>query len=454
MIRGGSPRYRTPRPGWEVKPLKELRPPAGPSGRIDLRIGYCADAGPKTIAEQAADLQQRRLAGDPVASMNDLRSSLVPVVLVDGAPVAAGWGRISVPVAAGRHLVEVQSQHSRAWRAVDVTAGAAVKLDYVGMLGDRHRGYGEGPQSGRLGRLTGYTLGPRGRLTYFQYLPANAKYRLSAAVFMLFLLCGVAIMWTSAFTGAPESATFPIAIGVFLLGASLWGGRVLWTWIRFNRGAPEAPLKTPEALLQVPGGPVLAPEILDPAGPVPEPRPGAAVLLVDARFLKDDLSSEELAMQLPPGRERIEPGERRSLDKVGELVPIAHRFAVPPPQIALDGAPVAATWTRMRLEVPPGPHRLTVRTPLPPLAVPRAAEPEERTAAFEVQDGDVTMIGLTVSVHAVPDPVEPLLHRWECRIDGFGPSDRSEAVPAPLADVRGGLRRAWTGRWWETRDDA
>lgn len=454
MIFGGSPRFSAPRPGWEVKPLKETRAPAGPSGSLDLRIGYCADAGPKTIAEQAADLQQRRLAGDPVASMNDLRSSLVPVVLVDGEPVATGWGRFTLPLKAGRHLVEVQSQHSRAWRAVDVTAGAAAKLDYIGMLGDRHRGYGEGPQRGHLGRLTGYTLGPRGRLTYFQYLPANAKYRLSAVVFMLFLLCGVAIMWNSAFTGVPVSTTFPIAIGVFLFGGALWGGRVLWTWIRFNRAVPEAALKTPEALLQVSGGPVLAPEILDPAGPVPGPRPGAAVLVLDARFLKDDLSSEELAMQLPPGRDRIGPGERRALDKLGELVPIAHRFAVPPPEVALDGTRVAATWTRMRLEVPPGPHRLSVRTLLPPLAVPRVTEPEERTAAFEVEAGDVALIDLTVSVHAVPDPVGPLLHRWECRIDAFGPGDEREAVAAPKADVRGGLRRAWTGRWWETRDDA
>jgi hypothetical protein len=53
----------------------------------------------------------------------------------------------------------------------------------------------------------------------------------------------------------------------------------------------------------------------------------------------------------------------------------------------------------------------------------------------------------------VPDPLRPVLHQWHCRIDRLGPQSEREAPEAPKADVRGGLRRAATGRHWETKDD-
>jgi hypothetical protein len=46
-----------------------------------------------------------------------------------------------------------------------------------------------------------------------------------------------------------------------------------------------------------------------------------------------------------------------------------------------------------------------------------------------------------------------VLHQWHCRIDRLGPQSQREAPEAPKADVRGGLRRAATGRHWETKDD-
>ena len=177
-------------------------------------------------------------------------------------------------------------------------------------------------------------------------------------------------------------------------------------------------------------------------------------MVIDARFLKSDLSSRELALQLPGGQHRINRPQRKALDRIGELVPIRHRQAVPPPRIALDGRDIGTSWTRMWFEVAPGPHRIDVRTPESPLPVPGGGgETDRRVFTFDSQVGQVVRIGLVVSVTAVPDPDHATLHRWECRIDRLGPQPVRAGAEAPRADVRGGIRRDLTGRYWETRDD-
>ncbi len=449
MIGGASPRFKPPLPGWRIAPLAGLRPPAGKAGALDLRVGYCAGVQSKTIAEAAEAIDRRERAGDPVAAKGDLRSSLVPVVVVDGEPVATGWGRMRIPLAAGRHLVEVQSQHSRAWHAVDIAAGQSAKVDYIGMLGDRHRSYGEGTVTGAAALLSGYALGPRGRLHYWQYLPALARGRLSFAVFVALLVAAAPVTWLAGLTGVPLALAIPIAMALPVLGLAFWGARVLWTFLRYNRIGPAAPLST--GAFTRPG--LAAPVVLDPAGTPPPLRPGSAAVLVDARFLKDDLTSPELALQLPQGQMRINGEQRKALDRVGELVPIRHRRAVPPPEIEIDGVRVAASWTRMWIETAPGRHRVRVRTPEAPLPVPSGqAPPQIGDVAIDAAEGATAALELTIAVEAVPDPTEPLLHQWQCRIERLAPALERPVPAAPKADVRGGLRRAATGRWWERAD--
>lgn len=626
LIDGASPRFRAPRPGWQITPIGEsadatsghadsvaeqtdptygpaepsLRRAGAVSGRadpisgrtipapdpalrrtiptgnvgiLDLRVGYCRGPESKTVAEAAVAIDERERAGDPMATKGDLRSSLVPVVLVDGEPAAAGWGRIQLTLAAGRHLVEVQSQHSRTWRACEIETGRTTKLDYIGMLGDQHRAYGTGPDATSTGDAgapsgtarranrdfrpgaggssavrgihagyTGHTLGPRGRLDFWQYLPANARGRRSFHLVLLALVIGVVLSLVLTSFGVAVAVALLSGAAIWIVALVGWAVRVLWTFLQYNRGEPEAALKTPEALLQVPRsdprtefrsdprpelrldaqpgsrpalrsdegpGPrsdadprTIRPAILDSAGPLPELGFGAAAILIDARFIKADLTSEELALQLPQGQSRINGPQRRALDDLGEVVPIRHRFAVPPPQIELGpavvggaaassvvetsvdtasgagpaaasasadppasalaradagvGTPVAATWTRMWIEVPPGSHCLTVRTPASPLPLHTsrgpADPPDSRSATVNLEAGQVARVDLTVSVTAVPDPAEPLLHRWLCRINRLGPAPTSDTPPAPKADVRGGLRRALTGRYWERPD--
>jgi hypothetical protein len=162
------------------------------------------------------------------------------------------------------------------------------------------------------------------------------------------------------------------------------------------------------------------------------------------------LTSEALARQLAPGRVRIDHRQRKALDKLGELVPIRHRTAVPPPEILLDGMPVDVSWTRMWLEVPPGRHALEVRTPASPLPVTTGPDaPETRSTGFEIAPGQMVRIELAVAVTAVPDPRDPVLHLWACRIDDFGPAAARPLPQAPKADVRGGMRRMWSNRYWE-----
>lgn len=444
MIPSGSPIYRPPRKGWRIAPIGERGPVAG-GGVLDLRVGWCAG---RVLGDPAKRLQlvlDREKSGDPVASKGFLRSSLVPVVLIDGESVATGWGRIRVPLAAGRHLVAVQSQHSRAWRAVDIDAGGATKIDYVGMLGESHRAYGDAEVPHGLRDLHGYTIGPRGRLNYFQYLPAHARERLgfSASLFIGIFLGVIALALS--FLGVPLMAAMVTCWAAMAVGFAWWGIRVFWTFLRCNRLGPEAPLAVRGSA---------SPVVLDGDGPVPELGPGAGGILIDARFLKADLASDELALQLPKGQRLINGGQRKALDAVGEIVPIRHRYAVPPPEVLLDGVPLGAFWTRMWLEVPPGTHRLEVRTPAAPLPVEGEAHaPHTAAAQINLDAGEAARIDLAITVTAVPDPLRPVLHLWHCSIDRLGPAAARETPTAPKADVRGGLRRAATGRYWETKDD-
>lgn len=444
MIPSGSPIYRPPRKGWDIAPIGERGPVAG-GGVLDLRVGWCAG---RVLGDPAKRLQlvlDREKSGDPVASKGFLRSSLVPVVLVDGEPVATGWGRIRVPLAAGRHLVEVQSQHSRAWRAVDVDAGGTTKIDYIGMLGESHRAFGDTEVPHGLRDLHGHTVGPRGRLNYFQYLPAHARERVGFTLTLLALMLLGPLAFTLVLLGAPNDVALGGWIGIGALIAATWGIRVFWTFLRCNRLGPEAPLAVRGAA---------APVVLDADGPDPELGSGAGGILIDARFLKADLASDELALQLPEGQQLINGGQRKALDAVGEIVPIRHRYAVPPPEVLLDGVPLRAFWTRMWLEVPPGTHRLEVRTPAAPLPVEGETHPPHTAAAtVNLNAGEVARIDLKVTVTAVPDPLRPVLHLWHCRIDRLGPATTRETPAAPRADIRGGLRRAATGRYWETKDD-
>lgn len=446
MMGTGSPTFRSPRPGWEIAPIGGA---AAGDGVLDLRVGYCGGATDKTPAQAAVNVTERQKAGDPVAVWSDIRSSLVPVVLIDGEPRATGWGRIRLPLNAGRHLIEVQSQHSRTWRAFDIEAGKATKLDYIGMLGESHRAFGEGELRWNLRGLHGHTIGPRGRLNYFQYLPANAKERKSFLVFMLAALIGATLWAVLAYAGVPVDIAIPAGGVIWLSALAAWGIRVLWTHLRYNRLAPEPPLDT-RAFTRGEAAPL----VLDAAGDLPALGPGAAAVLLDARFLKGDLASDELALQLPEGQAHIDRKQSKAFNAVGEVVPIRHRYAVPPPEVLLDGVASGAFWTRMWLEVPPGTHRLEVRTPAAPLPVEgRTPLPHTAAAQINLGAGEVARIDLQVTVTAVPDPLRPVLHLWHCRIDRLGPAAGHEAAAAPRADVRGGLRRAVTGRYWETEDD-
>ncbi|MEV3939333.1 hypothetical protein AB0K52_25555 [Glycomyces sp. NPDC049804] len=452
LIAGRSPCFKPPWRAWRIAPLGAV-PGASGGGTLRLRVGYSAGLGMKPLGPRMEAMQARRAAGDPVASLDDLKASLVPVVVVDGRPAAAGWGAIDLPLAEGRHLVEVQSLHSRTWRAVDIAAGKTTRLDYVGVLGEAHRAYATGDLRGVLAGNTGHTLGPRGRLNYFQYLPALSRHRRSVIVAILaMLLCplvlvaGINLGVLTEHGPVGQAVGFAFLFGIPAAALACWGLRVAWTFLRYNRLRPEAPLPTrPFA----PDG-ALAPVVLDPDGEPPALGHGGAGLLIEARFVKEDLSSEDLARQLDPGQKRIDHRQRKALDRLGELVPIRHRSPVPPPEVILDGTPVGASWTRMWLEVPPGRHLVQALTPASPLPVSTAAGPPETGRTdIEIGPGQVVRVELLVAVTAVPDPREPVLHGWSCRIVEFGPAAAPVRPQAPKADLRGGLRRMWTNRYWD-----
>ncbi|THV42701.1 hypothetical protein [Glycomyces buryatensis] len=441
LTAGLSPVFKAPWAGWKLTELGERRASAD-AGKLSLRVGYCGITDSLRDSWGVEKSSARERAGDPIESKGDLRSSLVPVVVVDGEPVATGWGSLDLPLTPGRHLVEVQSQHSRAWRAVDIRSGRTAKLDYIGLLGDQHRSYATGQVRGGFAHLSGYTLGPRGRLDFWQYLAANVRGRRVTRRFVPAAFCIVFVCGPLMAAGAIESEWIRTNIGIIALAAvaalfMLWALRIVWTSLRYNRLEPEEPLD-PRPFTHSGWVPLL---VLDPSGPAPEPEPGRAAILIDARFIKTDLTSADLTRQFPAGKKVLYSWNCRQLDKVGEIVPVRHRFAVPPPEILLDGQALPASWTRIWLQLEPGRHRLEVRSPQSPLPVPTGeAAADSESFEFTAEEGGTVGIDATVEIKAVPDPTEPVLHEWRSSVARLqtGPTD-PERGPAPNLDIAGDL---------------
>jgi hypothetical protein len=243
LISGTSPRFRAPWKPWALTAMR-IPPATADAGRLVLRVGYSTVPPAATIAERMETLRDRTRAGDPVATAGDLRATIVPVVLLDGTPIATGWGRLDLPVTPGRHLLEVQTLHSRTWRAVDINPGRATRLDYIGVLGPAHRRYATGRPDGNLADLHGHTLGPRGRLDYWQYAAANWRLRSGAHLAMALTMVGLGAAALAVNNGAdraPTTGATAALLAILILGLL---ARLAWTHVRHNRCAPEAPLDT------------------------------------------------------------------------------------------------------------------------------------------------------------------------------------------------------------------
>ncbi|THV41878.1 hypothetical protein [Glycomyces buryatensis] len=430
------------RPGWELRENPAAFTEAAGCGYLDLRLGHGRVGNVPQSGDLLENARRREAAVQAGNAFPEARyeASLVPEALVDGRSVASGWGRITVPLSPGRHLVEVQSRHSRAWRAVDIEAGRTAAFDYVGMKGNAHRSFAEDGPPFNMRHLTGYTIGPRGRLNYWQYLPSNAKEHPWAWMVMVGLFIG-AMIPVILLAGAGIDIRYGWGPAIILTGwvvipaitVSWWGVSVLWKFLRYNRCPPAPPLDT----RPLSGPDRLAPLVLDEEGAVPAPAAGAAALVIDARFLKADIGSEDLARQLEPGQRQFTPRQERVLNQIGEVTPVTHRPVVPPPQIWIDGVEVAASWTRMWFELAPGEHHVKVQTPGSPLPVPGGeAPPQTLEAPLSIAHGQTELAELQVNVWAVPDPTEPILHRWACGIDYFGPERRRPKPARPRQRIR------------------
>lgn len=454
LIAGWSPVFRAPWREWKLTEIGRPRH-SGPVGVLSLRVGYCSGPAPQYASATRQRIKERRHAGETVETSEQVRSSLVPVILVDGERVATGWGRLALPLSPGRHLVEVQSQHSRAWRVVDIQAGTTAKLDYVGMLSGMHRFYGSDRVWGIHAHLHGYTLGVRGHLHLWQYLPVNARRRrswnfamLAAAVAVLCMIILRDLRMPMPWGG---SAPAPgVLLALVLVCFLFWLVRVAWSAAQYNYYEPGPSLDT-GSIGRFGAHPVL---VLDPDGEAPKPESGLSAIVIDARFLKDDLSMEDLLLQAPPeaklsgARKPRLSRQRRRLDKIGEFAPVRHRFAVPPPEILLDDRPLAGSWTRMWVQLVPGSHRLTVRAPGAPMPVRGGRESAEvQSIEFTVGEGSTAGVDVTVTVEAVPDLTEPVLHRWTSRVIRLcgGPVDPVQRVK-PSVDVEAFLEHAFNSQ--------
>lgn len=329
----------------------------------------------------------------PIGEHEDTRP-FTPVVLVDGEPVATGFGRGLIALEAGDHLVQIQAGASAGYHPISVRPDGHVWLaSFV-------------PQ-----RLDA-TLRGAVFLRQFPMAPTQAvPRRLSHLVDMPVT---TAAMFIGFFTGTVIATAFDLtewvaaaAAGAFGVVTALAAHQLVRLVHRLVVARAERRLAQPlpfavHAPQAFPGG---SWRLIDPQDlTAPQGSEGMAVLRLNLTFSQTRHRQEPLIPETAPidmtarigeqyprrlrpsvfgpkpatdkGREACRAAKRRR--QFGEAYPPEARPWVDAPQVAVDGEPVPAAWGINEYRLSPGEHRITVAVPPPP----------------EVLTGDATEIAL------------------------------------------------------------
>ncbi|GAB3656059.1 hypothetical protein [Glycomyces tarimensis] len=283
-----------------------------------------------------------------IAEIDDARP-FTPVVLIDGEPVATGFGRADIELEPGRHLVEVQSGASGAYAPVDIEAGASARLSsFV-------------PQ--RLG--TGAA-----RLRRFALVPTRIVPPRPGRWFAMAMPCvGAAVGLFS--TAVFDEDGIGKVLGLLIAAAMMTAGGVLFYWLaRLIESAASA-----LAELRLSGSlPVArhrpAPirggtwRPVDPRdGAEPEAERGTGVLRLTLTYEQAPVPAAEVGEVLD---ERAVRAASRRHRRFGEDYPPQARPWVEPPLVTVDDEPAPAIWGVNEYRLAAGRHRLRVEVPPPP----------------------------------------------------------------------------------------
>ncbi|MCD0443797.1 hypothetical protein LO763_09195 [Glycomyces sp. A-F 0318] len=312
----------------------------------------------------------------PIGEHDDTRP-FTPVVLVDGEPVATGFGRGLVTLEAGDHLVQVQAGASAGYHPVRMRPGGhAAVSSFVPQRADAS--------------LRGAAFLRQFPMTATGAVPRRIGYLVDVPVTALALVAGVVLGAALMAPLDPPTALgllAALAIGVVCAVLGHWAVRLLQRLAvaRAERrlGSLPAALHAPQPF---PGG---SWRLIDPHDTAaPAGSDGMAVLRLGLTFVRSpqprdvpeappiDMRSrigEEYPRRLrrsafAPGPDPAREAEAAAarVKRFGEAYPPEARPWVDAPLVTVDGEPVPAAWGVNEYRLAPGAHRVDIAAPPPP----------------------------------------------------------------------------------------
>lgn len=317
----------------------------------------------------------------PIGEHEDTRP-FTPVVLIDGEPVATGFGRGLITLEPGDHLVQIQSGASAGSWPVQVRANGYVWLS--SFVPQRL-----GPARSGAEFLRQFPIAPT------QAIPRRLSHLVDAPFAMTAAFAGV-FFGTSAVSSldppkwieVAAAMAFGLLSPLIALGLIRLVHRAAVAWAEHRLARPLPP--TIHAPQRFPAG---SWRLIDPQDPTaPQGSEGMAVLRLTLTFEQKAHRQDLLIPETPPidmtariGEEyprRLRPslfGPKLAVDlerearraakrrkQFGEAYPPEARPWIDAPLVTVDNESVPAAWGINEYRLPPGLHRIKAAVPPPP----------------------------------------------------------------------------------------
>ncbi|GAB3655968.1 hypothetical protein [Glycomyces tarimensis] len=389
-------------------PFRDWAARPHPDAAVGVQAGRRLHMGPRDDTDAANATVVVRTAYGRYPSRQwspDFRVArpLVPVVSVDGMPASWGWGTTKLTLPPGRHLIAVTSSHTRSYEVVDLARGERRDLDYCSVIGAQAHRYHQADNELWEGVSFGGHRSGLGRANWYVIL-----------VFGIFALAALlTILATTTDALDSEALGSALAFGAMGVGVAVGLGVIGVSLVKQFRRKPTTVAHAPAH------GSDNEVRILDDDEPERlAPAPGWAALSLHLRYMLEEHDQATLAA-LAGGRKPSLLQRWRAV-RIGEPEAPACRPWVPAPEVSVDGRPIKASWTRMWLQLPPGPHDLTVSIPAPRTQLGPSTRLDltqaEWRRSMTLPPGETTEMTLTAEVKAVPDREGPHLSEFRARL--------------------------------------
>lgn len=361
---------------WRVKPDGDTDPLPDGHGAIRVRMVrrwgwdiYAYRAGPTRFTDRGAiswSIRSTDLKHVDFPSWQWMNNFLTvrattPILLINNAPAATGFGSGRIVLPEGNYLVHVQAGHSGEPRVVTVKAGETVELDSVTST---HRS--PAALEGALRRnYADQSLAPRNYATIREHVSNRLASPVLTTMFIslplfLWLALGLSRFWFPSDDDTIDTAVIGtmLAMGAIAVFSSLvLSGEHWWRIVGSRFPAATLPFGTNQGE---------RPLVLDvhQANQV-RSGPDQSYLFLHAAYRQNKLELETF-YEFDEVTSGAKADRHRRTQETGEPQTQQIRPWVPPPLVWINGHPMPATWGPVAYPLAPGTYRLTVAVPPPP----------------------------------------------------------------------------------------